>query len=54
MKYLDLLIMGILFIGGLCFKAILPEDNSLNKGVYYDNFQYTDNVLKFRLLCRVK
>ena len=45
MKYLDLLIMGILFIGGLCFKAILPEDNSLNKGVYYDNFQYTDNVL---------
>lgn len=45
MKYLDLLIMGVLFIGGLCFKAILPANSGLNDGVYYDNFEYTDNVL---------
>lgn len=44
MKYLDMAIIGVLFIGGLAFRSLSTEGNALNKGVYYDNVEYTDNV----------
>ena len=44
MKYLDMAIIGVLFIGGLVFRSLSTDGNALNKGVYYDNVEYTDNV----------
>jgi len=44
MKYLDMAIIGVLFIGGLAFRSLSTDGNALNKGVYYDNVEYTDNV----------
>lgn len=44
MKYFDVIIVGILFIGGILFNNFNSDTNALNKGVYYDNVKYTDNV----------
>lgn len=45
MKYIDVIIVGILFIGGILFNNFTTDTNALNKGVYYDNVKYTDNVI---------
>lgn len=45
MKYLDMAIVGILFVGGILFNNFSSDTNALNKGVYYDNVKYTDNVV---------
>ena len=45
MKYLEMAIVGILFVGGLLFNNFTGDTNTLNKGVYYDNVKYTDNVV---------
>ena len=39
-----MIIVGILFIGGILFNNFNSDTNALNKGVYYDNVKYTDNV----------
>ena len=44
MKYIDVIVVGILFIGGIIFNNITSSGNTLNKGIYYDNVKYTDNV----------
>ena len=44
MKYLDIIVVGILFVSGILFNNINGNTNALNKGVYYDNVKYTDNV----------
>lgn len=45
MKYIDMLVVGVLFVGGLLFNTFTSDTNALNKGVYYDNVNYTDNVV---------
>ena len=44
MKYLEVIVVGILFVGGILFHNFTGDTNALNKGIYYDNVNYTDNV----------
>ena len=44
MKYLESLVLIIPIVLGVLNNSLLGVDNSNHKGVYYDNFKYTDNV----------
>lgn len=44
MKYIKYLIVVLLLIIGITVISSSIEENSTSRGVYYDNFEYTDNV----------
>lgn len=45
MKYAKLLLVGILFLLGVWYYSIrVNATTTFNKGIYYDNIEYTDNV----------
>lgn len=43
MKYLDVVVVSLLLVFGLFYFNEINNDTS-NKGIYYDNLSYTDNV----------
>ena len=46
MKYIKLLLIGLLAVVGLGYRTFsVDARNDLTKGIYYDNINYTDNVV---------
>lgn len=45
MKYLKVLLVGIAFVIGFGYKTLNADGKSFNKGIYYDNIKYSDNVV---------
>ncbi len=46
MKYIKAILVTILIIAGLCYKNFNANaSGDLKKGIYYDNINYTDNVV---------
>ena len=44
-KYIDVIIIGLFLFLTIGYNVFSEENgNGLNKGIYYDNFKYTDNV----------
>ena len=43
-KYLDVILLGVLLFLTIGYNVFSTE-NTVNKGIYYDNFNYTDNVV---------
>ena len=45
MKFLKMSLVSLFLVIGFGFKTLNADNNNLSKGIYYDNIEYSENVV---------